>query len=492
MEVNQAMALDTAKFQAFFEKLLKINLFGSAPPPPPFGKKPTVANLQKAITPGAQLLPTVFRDGYATPLQQNLSQVLAQLGQDLTSLEAVTGAVYQQAQKTGLPELKRFLAVISDLYRSFLSKKRRTAASFPIVETVPPLAMFQNKGDSGPFTIPSDDIENLIGASIGVVSMPAVYRDHPVLWTALSHETGGHDVIHADVNLMPEMRAGVRQTLGGPATITSSTNLSQKQIIALLWDYWMDEAAADIYGVMNVGPMFGHNLAVFFSALNSQAAKSNTPSLRTQSGFDPSDPQQLLDPHPTDLLRLSLVKGAVQSLTGLAKGTIANYSADFDALAELCAPDAKQIDIAGNLLLGPGQRVPVQASFPLADMQAAAFKAGAFIATAKFNALSQHSIQDIETWDDLDEQTAQSIATALAKDTSVAGLGDDAQLLAGANVAILADPTLYQPATDLLNLALDESFANDPFWIKPQADRTFIRVFSMDLFPPGRARRAKA
>ena len=492
MEVKYAMGLDSTKFEAFFEKLTKLNLFGAAPPSPPFGKKPTVAKLQKAMTPGAQLLPTVFRDGYATPLQQNLTSVLAQLGQDLTSIEAITGAVYQQAQKTGKPQLQRFLAVISDLYRSFLSKKRRIAANFPLVETVPPLAMFQNKGDDGPFTIPSDDIKSLLGAAIGVVSMPAVYRDHPVLWTALSHETGGHDVIHADVNLMPEMRAGVRQALGGPATISSPGNLTQKQIIALLWDYWMDEAAADIYGVMNVGPIFGHNLAVFFSALNAPAGKTSSPSLRTQSGFDSNDPQKLLDPHPTDLLRLSLIQGAVQSLTGLAKGAITSYSADYDALAKICAPGATKIDIAGNVLLGPGQHVPVQASFPLADMQDAAFKAGAFIATAKFNALSQHSIQDIETWSDLDEQTAQSIATALKNNTSVAGLGDDAQLLAGANIALFADPSLYVSVTQLLNGALDESFANDPFWAKPQPDKAFYRSISMDLLPPERAKKAKA
>jgi hypothetical protein len=128
----------------------------------------------------------------------------------------------------------------------------------------------------------------------------------------------------------------------------------------------------------------------------------------------------------------------------------------------------------------------------MADMQDAAFRAGAFIATARFNALSQHSIQDIETWSDLDEQTAQSIATAMAKNTSVAGLGDDAQLLAGANIAIFADPALYDQATQLLNLALDESFANDPFWIKPQADRAFFRTVSMDLIPPQKAKGAKA
>lgn len=485
------MSIDSANFQTLFKNLARTNLFGSAPPPPPFGKIPTLAKVKKAVAPGAQLLPTVYRDGYSTPLQQNLAAVLAQLGRDVTSIETITGAVYQQAQKTGKPQLQRFLAVISDLYRSFLSEKRRVAANFPLVETVPPLAMFQNKGDDGPFTIPSDDTESLFGCSIGVVSMPAVYRDHPVLWTALSHETGGHDVIHADVNLTPEMRAGVRQALGGPATITSPGSLSQKQIIALLWDYWMDEAAADIYGVMNAGPLFGHNLAVFFSVLNAEAEDANTPSLRTQSGFDPNDPQKSLDPHPTDLLRLSLIQGAVQSLTGLSQAAIKTYSDDYDALAKICAPGAAKIDIAGNVLLGPGKRVPVQASFPLADMQAAAFKAGAYIATTKFDALAQHSIQEIETWDDLDEQTAQSIAAALKNNTSVVGLGDDAQLLAGANIALFENATLYASVTQRLNEALDQSFATDPFWAKPQPGKAYLRKASMDLFSQPRGRRAK-
>jgi hypothetical protein len=488
------MSIDSTKFQAFFAQVMKVALFGSAPPPPPFGKNPTVPKLQTVVEQGAQLLPTVFRDGYAVPLEQNLTEVLAQLGQDLTTIEAITGAVYQQAQKTGKSQLQRFLAVISDLYRSFLSKKRRTAADFPIVETIPPLAIFQNKGDNGPFTLPSDAIKSLFGAALGVVSLPAVYRDHPVLWTALSHETGGHDVIHADVNLMPEMRAKVRQALGGPATISSATNLTQKETIALLWDYWMDEAAADIYGVMNVGPIFGHNLAVFFAALNAQGSGTGNPSLRTQSGFDPNDPQQLLDPHPTDLLRLSLIKGAVQALTGLAQSAITNYSADYDALAELLAPGTTQIDIAGNVLLGPGQLVPVQTSFPLADMQQAAVQAGQFIATAQFDALGKHSIQDIETWDDLDEQTAQGIAAGMTNNTAVVGLGDDAQLLAGANIAILADPSLYAPATKLLNDGLDQSFATDPFWSVPQPEPAFFRSYSMKLNPrvPRRAKRAKS
>ena len=80
----------------------------------------------------------------------------------------------------------------------------------------------------------------------------------------------------------------------------------------------------------------------------------------------------------------------------------------------------------------------------------------------------------------------------MTKNTSIAGLGDDAQLLAGANIALFADPTLYNQATQLLNQALDQSFATDPYWIKPQADRAFYRNISMELFPPQRANKAKA
>jgi hypothetical protein len=232
------MAINIANFQALFHQLMKIKLFGSAPPPVPFGKKPTAAQLSKLVGPGTLALPKVFQNAYANPLQQNLGTVLSRLRDqngnlDLGTLEAVTGAVYQHSQTKNKAELHRFLAVISDLYRSFLSSKRRAAANFPLQEeTLPPLAMFQHNGDSGPFTIPVDDMNNLFAAGLGVVSLPAVYRDHPVLWTSLSHETGGHDVIHADVDLMPEMQAGVIKLLGGPTTIGNPSSLSQPQLLA--------------------------------------------------------------------------------------------------------------------------------------------------------------------------------------------------------------------------------------------------------------------
>ncbi|HXJ45347.1 MAG TPA: hypothetical protein VNK47_01635 [Candidatus Dormibacteraeota bacterium] len=489
------MSVNSSNFQALFQKLLTIKLFGSAPPPVPFGKKPTAAGLAKLIAPGANALPKVFQDNYSTPLESGLPTLLTRLSfpGDLGVLEALTGAVYQQTQKANAPQLHRFLAVISDLYRSFLSKKRRTAADFPLVEAIPPLAIFQHSGADGPYTIPSDDTESLFGAPVGVVSLPAVYRDHPLLWTSLSHETGGHDVIHADSQLMPEMQAGVVAALGGPSTIGDPSSLNQTQLIALLWAYWLDEAAADIYGIMNVGPVFGHNLSVFFAALNAQASNSKTISLRTVSGFDPNDPEQSLDPHPTDLLRLSLAKGVIENLNGLSSASRAAYSADMDALIQICAPGATNIQVAGMMHLGAGTRVPIQGTFPLADMQKTAYNVGKFVATQSFSSLGDHSIQDIETWDDKDEQTAQSISAALKSGNTVVGLGDDAQLLAGANLALLDQPNLYNNVTSLLNDALDASFAEDPYWATPHADKAYLRNVSLNFKPRSPlSRRAKA
>jgi hypothetical protein len=293
---------------------------------------------------------------------------------------------------------------------------------------------------------------------------------------------------------MPEMQASLIKALGGPTSVGNPSSLSQTQLMALLWAYWLDEAAADIYGILNVGPVFGHNLAVFFAALNAEGSKTKKISLRTFSGFDPNDPDKTLDPHPTDLLRLSLAQGVIENLAGLSGSARTAYSADMDSLIQICAPGATNIQIVGVMHLGPGTRIPIQGTFPLADMQKTAFAVGKFIVTEKFKALGNHSIQDIETWDDKDEQTALGIAAALKANSSVVGMGDDAQLLAGANLALLDQPSLYAGVTSRINDALDASFAEDPYWATPHADKAFIRNVSLDFEPnmPRLTKRARA
>jgi len=100
----------------------------------------------------------------------------------------------------------------------------------------------------------------------------------------------------------------------------------------------------------------------------------------------------------------------------------------------------------------------------LSDAAEAARKVGGLLAGGKFEKLNGHCIQDIETWDDADEAAAQAIASRVLSQQSIVAHGDDAQLLAGATLALLQKPSLYDAATSLLNAALDDSFIRDPIW----------------------------
>ena len=106
-------------------------------------------------------------------------------------------------------------------------------------------------------------------------------------------------------------------------------------------------------------------------------------------------------------------------------------------------------------------------------MRAVARRVGAFISTAKFNALNGHSIQEIETWDDVDERAADGVRGLLAAGRSVVDQGDDAQLLAGATAALLDDPGIYERATAALNDALDSSYRHDPIWGPIRVDSVY-------------------
>jgi len=155
--------------------------------------------------------------------------------------------------------------VVSNLLRSFSDKDKRAAAGVNLVTLTPPLACFQaDSGEQGPYTIESDIMHQLFGIEIGIVSLPATYRSHPVIWSVLSHEVCGHDVVHADDGLLQEMTAAAQALLA--PDFSPRKRLDTAALNALLRSYWMDEAAADVYGVLNMGPAFGLSLAAFVAA----------------------------------------------------------------------------------------------------------------------------------------------------------------------------------------------------------------------------------
>ena len=476
------MSIQANQFTKLCQILARIDLFGQGPPAPPWQGHFTEAAVRRAIDTGTAGLPLVFWSGYVAPLEQHLGGVmgLVTVGRLPASLvESLAGAVYQHAPGSVVqPELQRFLAVVSNFYRSFLSATQRANLNLPLIEQLPPLAMFQHDGNDGPFTLPADSVAQLCGARLGVVSLPSTYREHPLLWASLAHETAGHDVLHADPGLLDELAAGVRRMFGG-GPIRSGRKPTVAQLNGALWAYWMDEAASDVYGLLNIGPEFALNLAAFFAAMNARIDGGAVPALRTQSGQNgEGDPS--LDVHPTDLLRLHLAIGVVEQLAGLAATTRAQYVAALKGLAVQCGQGATTIELQGDLEISAGHWLSVNASLPLAPMQEAARRAGGFIATAKLRALGGHGIQEIETWDDTDEHAAQTIAELLRNDAPVVDRGDDAQLLAGATLALLDQPQQYDRVTARLAAALDRSFALDPIWGTPQPDHAYVRTRFLD------------
>lgn len=314
-----------------------------------------------------------------------------------------------------------------------------------------------------------------------MVSLPSSFRDHPLLWASLAHETGGHDCLHADAGLLPELSQSVMTFFGGGA-ITSSRHISANQFLGLLWSFWMDEAASDVYGVMNIGPGFGLNLVAFFAAMWERLKPTGKPTLRTFSGADPKT--GMLDPHPTDILRPYLIMGATGALQALSADRRGQYSQDLQLLAQITADGATTVEIQGRVPVGPGASLPVNATLPMDVMQASAQHVGSLIASSTLTALGGNKIQALETWDDSDDDIARLIAQNMTANSSVAGQGDDAALLAGATIAAFDQPGQYDTITARLNEALDASFASDPYWGTPSPDHAFIQTKLIPENPP--------
>jgi hypothetical protein len=151
------MSIDLANFKPFCDRLTQIDFFGEGAFRPPWTYPPTPEAVLRAIEGGSADFPPAYRNGYVAPLMANLQHVLLQTG---GHLEPYAGVVYQYAEGSPVAgSLHRFLAVISDLYRSFLDKSKRAGLDLPLVTQLPPLALFESaSGGIGPYTITSDQM----------------------------------------------------------------------------------------------------------------------------------------------------------------------------------------------------------------------------------------------------------------------------------------------------------------------------------------------
>ncbi|MFB3765293.1 MAG: hypothetical protein ACE14P_08600 [Methanotrichaceae archaeon] len=288
----------------------------------------------------------------------------------------IAQAILQHGEGYSKKATDAFQEVVSDLYDGFLSAEDRRDIKPPDLEVVAPLVKWGNPR-FGPYTWPVDCTINF-GVRAAIVSLPPANAQHGILaWAALSHETAGHDIIHADTGLLQEMKSCLLYAM------------QDANIMPPLPDYWaarIDETAADVLGILNMGPAVGIALIGYLRALN--AAYSGSSILRNIGRGE--------DSHPADILRGYLASSVVRLL---------NFSrANEWALAIEAETDKDMTTIQ----LGSDNTVIM----PDDAKRSAGIVAGCLSQT-KMICLNNHALGDIQNWSDNDEYLVKQIRSVL-------------------------------------------------------------------------------
>lgn len=363
--------------------------------------------------------------------------------------DGLLGAASAWSDPPRLAAVQRFQVVVSDIFESFITK-----TSSPVFEQLnmsgklPPLVSFGSEPELGPCTIKVDDIQAWclpLGSlpspllDLSLVTQPAKYASWPLLWGVIGHEAGGHAVTHAvrgPAGKGPKLADELKALLAGLPGISGQGTQ--------FWGEWADEAAADVYGLLNIGPSFALSLGAWLTMCHKEQKIDNTATI--VSGI-------VIDLHPAELLRMYVVKGAINALSNLT-----NQGAWLTVIQQ--AIDTASVGIA-DIKINFGDSLNPEI-WPLADARKDAELVGRTIVTQRMAALGGYSIQDIETWDDADEAVATKVRDEALLGHRLTGFGaDPAQLIAGATMALSTDHKWFDTLNTRLSEALDECYRID-------------------------------
>lgn len=396
-------------------------------------------NLLKRLETSTEKLPPLYRESFAGPFLKTLKD----LGRDrFTTIllkdprrESSAGlmldlaqAILQNGEGFESTATDAFQEVVTDLYDGFLSAEDRRGVAPPDKGAIPPLVKWGDP-DAGPYTWPVDAAGSF-KVQAGVVSLPPANVHKGLLaWSALGHETGGHDIIHADTGLEGEIQEKVREEL-------------TKAKLTALADYWserIDETASDVLGILNMGPAAGIGLIGFFRGLN--AAFTKKPVLRNDGPDD--------DPHPADIVRGFLAASTVRLLE------FSGAAAWADLIEAETMKDLKQVKLSGKA-------VPTQQAKDSAAIVAQTIVGG------KMEALEMHSFGQIQNWHNSDEATVVSLKRILTTaqplpDALGAGVFA-AHAVSAAVMAALEKDVKIKPIFDRMLVVLKRMHDANPSW----------------------------
>ena len=356
-----------------------------------------------------------------------------------------------------MPYLSAIQGITNAIYCNFLASRSQLGINTPLDQAIPPLIGFVGPLPSGitdkapmPSTFELEQIrqrdwlaEYASGFKVGTIVIPAGYLNAPLLWGVLGHEVGGHYALTAckDDRLLHELKTKVYDEL----------LKDYPKHLALLWRYWTEEAAADVCGVLNLGPSFGIGAVSFYTA---QIYRGKwTSSKEVLSGVYDKD-----NDHPIQALVPYVISGAVDALKDLSESRKHRYMAQLDEIATFFSSEKEAIWFPGNPKLKDedDHDIDLPATQPLKEMRDLARKVGHYIATVKLKALEGYALQDLVTWDDKEEEAALEIANQLNHGTSATEISckgakaTGLQLLSGGILAVIRNPDLYTHANEVL------------------------------------------
>lgn len=322
-------------------------------------------------------LPPAYRETVCVPLALTLRQLGASEYHRLVhqraaaSLLVLLAAMQLRAGGLGHEDMATASAqeLVSDIYDGFLSAEDRRGFSVPDRVVVPPLVAWEQT-PRGPAFFERDPIS---GVDVGVVVMPMSFAiEGRWAWPLVAHEVGGHEVLLANRDLLPELTTRVHHRL-------TASGLGE---LADYWAHRIHEAAADILGVLNIGPTLGLSLVAYLSALHGLQGGALAP--RT---VDPGS-----DHYPVDILRAWAVTEAIGALR--FSGALAWQA----QLRRVLWPYARQ-----GVFIEGRWHAPDRALGSASCMAAE-------VARAPLVSLGNRAFEEIQNWQDSDHARSRALA----------------------------------------------------------------------------------
>ncbi|MBI3450324.1 MAG: hypothetical protein HY049_15595 [Acidobacteria bacterium] len=265
-----------------------------------------------------------------------------------------------------------FLEAAQDLHEGFLAGEARLGIEHPDGGFSAPLVVWTRTGGDPekPYVWTLEDT-SAFGLSGAVVGLPMSFSRPAILaWGMLTHEVVGHVVLDSHADLRWELSEAMRVALGR----------DQLGDCAPYWARRTEEAAADVLGILGMGPAAALGIIGFVDALRDE-------------GDAPRGEEIEHSRYPTELLRGLLAAATVNLLSFRGAGIWAERLQE-EALRRF-----------GKDRLPEG--------FNLGKAKHSARIVAETISGARLLSLGNHALREIENWTDHDESVTAEMRSWL-------------------------------------------------------------------------------